>query len=199
MPSKPLTDWRHLSSDRLDEFENAHGAVSGGRKNRGRRYLTEQLNHAYLLAVAAHFQKYCRDLHTDATSSLMNTIGNRDVQQAFLFVMFQGRKLDVGNANSANITADFKRLGIARIFDDLEGLDRLNKKRKKRLDQLITWRNAIGHQDFVFTPQELAELQTTKPTLAWVRSWRSTLDQLAGDLDEVVAAYVGRVVGARPW
>ena len=199
MPSQPLTDCRNLSRQKLDEFENAHAAVSGGRKNRGRRYLTEQLNHAYLVAVAAHFQKFCRDLHTEATNHMANTITNRDVQQVFLFVMRQGRKLDVGNASSANITGDFKRLGIGRIFDEVERLNALNKRRKTRLDQMITWRNAIGHQDFRFTPQALAELQPTKPTLGWVRTWRSSLDQLASDLDEVVAAYVGRVVGIRPW
>lgn len=198
MPSKPLTDWRALSRDRLDEFENAHAAVSGGRRNRGRRYLTEQLNHAYLVALAAHFQKYCRDLHTEATNHLANTIANRAVQQAFLIVMSQGRKLDVGNANTANITGDFKRMGIG-VFDELERLDRLNKTRKRRLNQLIAWRNAIGHQDFAFTPQELAELQSTKPALHWVRRWRRSLDQLAGGLDEVVAAHLGRIVGTRPW
>lgn len=199
MPSKPLMAWRQLSRSRLDEFENAHGAVSSGRKNRGRRYFTEQLNHAYLVAVAAHFQKYCRDLHTEATNHLANAIANRAVQQAFLSVMIQGRKLDVGNANSANITGDFKRLGLGRIFDELEQRNGLNRRRKRRLDQLVTWRNAIGHQDFLFTPQALAELQDTKPTLVWVRRWRSALDQLAGELDEVVAAHVGRVVGAHPW
>lgn len=199
MASKPLTDWRHLSRDRLDEFENAHGAVSGGRKNRGRRYLTEQLNHAYLVALAAHFQKFCRDLHTEATNHLANTIANRGVQQAFLIVMIQGRKLDVGNANSANITADFNRIGMVRIFDELEQFNRLNKTRQRRLDQLVTWRNAIGHQDFLFTPPVLARLQGTKPTLVWVRTWRSALDQLAGDLDEVVVAHLGRVVGVHPW
>lgn len=199
MPSKPFTHWRNESKRKLDEFENAHGAVSGGRKNRGRRYLTEQLNHAYLVAVAAHFQKFCRDLHAEATSHLMNTIANRDVQKVFLSVMTQGRKLDVGNANSANITSDFKRLGIGRVFDEMEQLNGRNKIRKRRLDQMVTWRNAIGHQDFVFSPQELADLQDTKPTLIWVRKWRRYLDQLAGDLDEVVAAHVGRVVGARPW
>lgn len=107
--------------------------------------------------------------------------------------------VDVGNANSANITGDFKRLGIGRVFDEMEQLNGLNKMRKRRLDQMVTWRNAIGHQDFVFTPQELADLQDTEPTLVWVRKWRRYLNQLAGDLDEVVVAHIGRVVGARPW
>lgn len=94
MPSQSLARWRDESKKKLDEFENAHHAVSGGRSNRGRRYLTEQLNHAYLVVLAAHFQKVCRDLHTEATSHLMNAVVNRDLRQVFLSAMTQSRKLD---------------------------------------------------------------------------------------------------------
>ncbi|MCC6334315.1 MAG: hypothetical protein IT380_10050 [Myxococcales bacterium] len=199
MPSTALTHWQNDSAHKLDELENAHGAVSGRRTGRGRRYLTEQLNHAYLVALAAQFQKFCRDLHTEATNHLMNTIGNQDVRQVFLSIMTQGRKLDSGNANSPNITSDYKRLGIVKVFDELKQLNALNEARKKRLDQLVTWRNAIGHQDFVFTPDELGMLENTKPNLAWVRRWRRILNELAKGLDEVLAAHIGRVVGTRPW
>lgn len=130
MASQALTSWRNESRARLDEFENAHVAVSGVRRNRGRRYLTEQLNHGYLAAVAAHFQKFCRDLHTEATNHLMSTIGNQDVRQAFLSLMTQGRKLDSGNASSPNIISDFKRLGLAQVFDALTQHDAVNGSRR---------------------------------------------------------------------
>jgi hypothetical protein len=128
----------------------------------------------------------------------MNTISNRDVQQACLSVMTQGRKLDAGNANSSNITNDFKRLGLVKIFDEANRLDYRNEDRKKQLDQVITWRNAIGHQDFVFSQQELVDIQGTRVTLAWVRKWRKNIDQLAEALDLVVAEHVARVVGMSP-
>lgn len=192
MPSTALQCWQTSSTHKLDEFENAHRAVTGGRTGRGRRYLTEQLNHAYLVALAAQFQKLCRDLHSEATNHLLQPIDNQDVRQACLSVMTQGRKLDSGNANSANITNDFKRLGIMNVFDDLVSLDSRNGARKKQLDHLIDWRNAISHQNFT-------RLKAGSVNFGQVRRWRRTLDDLSSALDQVVAAHLGRVVGTRPW
>ena len=49
--SKELEGWRTSSRSKLDELLKAHHEVGGG--GRGRRYATEQINHAYLVAVSA--------------------------------------------------------------------------------------------------------------------------------------------------
>lgn len=67
MPSRALAEWRGRRSDELDELLAAHAAVGG--TGRGRRYATEQVNRAYALAVAAQFQGFCRDLHSEAVRS----------------------------------------------------------------------------------------------------------------------------------
>lgn len=79
MPSKALQHWKSQSQAELDEFVRAHTALGG--EGRGRRYFTRQLNHAYLVAVAAQFQRFCRDLHTEAA---MRVAGNAIVHQNFV-------------------------------------------------------------------------------------------------------------------
>lgn len=50
------------ASGALDELEHAHRAVGGSRP--GRRFLTQQLNYAYVTLLAARFQGFARALHT---------------------------------------------------------------------------------------------------------------------------------------
>src|SRR5258708_2119091 len=57
MPSRALVRWRTDQKAKLDELEAVHRAVGG--TGPGRRYLT-QLNHAYLVMLAAQWQDFCR-------------------------------------------------------------------------------------------------------------------------------------------
>lgn len=198
MPSKALAHWQATSRLKLDEFENAHISVSGG-GGRGRRYATEQLNHAYLVGVAAQFQRFCRDLHSEASQHLAAVVAmNRDVQTIFLSALTTGRKLDAGNAHPSSLGSDFKRLGI-RLNEELHAASRLNRRRLLRLEQLNVWRNAIAHQDFNFSIEEQNLIRGTQPQLRFVRTWRHGCNELAEQLDSVVGAYVSRVVGTPPW
>src|SRR3990172_3380185 len=72
MPSKALDYWKTTSQLQLNEFEDVHKKVGG--TGRGRRYLTEQLNRSYLVAVSAQFQRFCRDLHTEAAQRIVDTV-----------------------------------------------------------------------------------------------------------------------------
>ena len=75
MPSKALGYWEKESASELDELENAHVKVGG--KGPGRKYLTRQINHAYLVAKAARFQRFCRDLHSEAAQRLSDAVEPR--------------------------------------------------------------------------------------------------------------------------
>lgn len=197
MPSKALEHWKTTSQQELDEFVNAHRAVGG--EGRGRRYFTRQLNHAYLVAVAAQFQRFCRDLHTEAAQRVAGAVAQVDISKALARLLVENRKLDTGNAHDGTLGPDFDRLGFS-FLAELNAADPQNAERRRRLEQLNVWRNAVVHQSFVLKPHHQALVQGTNPDhVVHVRGWRRSCDELAVEFDRVVRAYVSQVVGAPPW
>lgn len=67
--SAALDEWREGSADVFDEIEQMHRGVESAVL--GRRVVTEQLNYAYAMLITAHFQRYCRALHTEVTQALV--------------------------------------------------------------------------------------------------------------------------------
>lgn len=192
MPSRALKTWRIEAKAALDEIEGAHAAVEG--TGRGRRYATHQINQAYAVLLASRFQKFCRDLHTEAADVLID-----DIEPIFLKGVISrqftwGRKLDRGNANPANIGSDFSRLGFD-FWSAVQSHNRWNSRRKEHLEKLNAWRNAIAHQDF--DPIRLGGHATVQ--LRHVQQWRKACDGLAASFDVVVASYLESLVGRRPW
>jgi hypothetical protein len=195
MPSRALTVWRTDSADKLDELVAAHARVGG--TARGRRYATEQLNGSLVVQVAAHFQLFCRNLHTEAAQVLVAAAppGYRSM----LRVAFTNRRgLDRGNASPETIGADFARFDLD-IWAAARTSASQTTTRRTRLEQLTTWRNAIAHQDFVFSAQQQALLSGTSLTLAWAKRWRSSCLGLALTFDKITADHVRATTGRRPW
>ncbi len=192
MPSLSLKKWNEVRVPALDEIENAHRQVGGS--GRGRRYATEQINHAYAVLLSSQFQGFCRDLHSECAAYLVSGVALPDLRSILTSEFVFNRKLDSGNPNPGNIGADFSRLGVA-FWPDVKLLDRRNEPRLKLLDELNAWRNAIAHQDF--DPAKLGG--TTVLVLATVRSWRRACTSLAPAFDTVIANHINRIVGIRPW
>lgn len=94
MPSRALAEWKGRRSDELDQLLAAHAAVGG--TGRGRRYATEQVNRAYALAVAAQFQGFCRDLHSEAVEELVAVTQPPQVAVQLRVLLTSGRQLDRG-------------------------------------------------------------------------------------------------------
>src|SRR5271156_4930617 len=69
MPSHSLRWWSGQRSDALDEIANAHAQVGG--TERGRRFATQQINHAYATLLSSQFQGFCRDLHSECVGHLV--------------------------------------------------------------------------------------------------------------------------------
>jgi hypothetical protein len=65
MTSVALNAWRSTRAGRLDRLRSAHTAIGGS--GRGRRWVTEELNHALVLRLAAEFQGFARDLHEESS------------------------------------------------------------------------------------------------------------------------------------
>jgi hypothetical protein len=192
VPSKSFEVWRTIRANALDEIISAHQAVGG--TGPGRRFATQQINHAYAMLLSSQFQGFCRDLHTECIWHLVRTVTPASLA-GILDVEFNwGRKLDKGNPNPGNIGADFNRLGI-QFWDEVVKLDPKNTARKAALELLNEWRNAIAHQDF--DPVKLGGSSTLH--FARVNSWRRSCHELANAFDEVMRQRLTRIVGTSPW
>jgi hypothetical protein len=105
-----------------------------------------------------------------------------------------GRSLDRGNPQAGGIGSDFGRFALS-FWEEVYNLHALNERRKELLDELVTWRNAIAHNDFdpaVFGPHPVLHL-------AEVRTWRSALNSLCRSFDIVMRSHLNGMLGADPW
>ena len=191
MPSSSLQQWRQTRRTQLDEIVQAHRAVGG--MGRGRRYATEQVNHAYAVLLSSHFQGFCRDLHTECVDHIVQKVPAA-LQNVIRGELVRDRTLDRGNPNPGSIGADFARLGLP-IWDKVKAIDRRNDARRQLLEELNNWRNAIGHQDF--DPTKLGGRTTLR--LQEVNAWRQACDQLARAFDKVIRTHLKALMGSPPW
>ncbi len=67
--SAALGEWRAACREVFDEIELVQAGV--GRTAGIGRGLTAQINYAYVMLIAAHFQRYCRALHREAAEVLV--------------------------------------------------------------------------------------------------------------------------------
>jgi hypothetical protein len=192
MPSTALKQWRTIRAGALDELEQAHASVGGS--GPGRRYATQQINHAYAVLLSSHFQGYCRDLHTECVEHMVLQLSAPAWHAVVLTEFTLHRKLDSGNPNPGNPGADFLRLGIE-LWDELRAADQRNLHRRRLLQELNEWRNAIAHQNF--DPRRLGGRITLH--LTDVRRWRGACNYLADAMDTLMHAYLCQVTGVPPW
>jgi hypothetical protein len=193
MPSTSYRRWRTIQAKALDEIERAHAAVEGTK--RGRRYATRQINQAYAVLLAAQFQRYCRDLHSECVDYLVASVAPHPSLQNILEKEFTGhRQLDRGNAQSSSLGADFGRLGLE-FWTEANALDPRNAASQALLDALNNWRNAIAHQSF--DPARLGGI--TMLRLGHVRRYRIACNRLARAFDEVMHRHLKTLTGNSPW
>lgn len=193
MPSQSYRVWLTTRASELDEIEAAHASVGG--TGRGRRYATQQINHAYAVLVASQFQGFCRDLHTESVARLMTFINPPALVRHLVQAGFtQGRQLDSKNAQPSSLGADFGLLGI-KFWDRVKAHHGRNEARRVELERLNKWRNAIAHQNF----SEVNPHSSSGLTLAEVRRWRSTCGRLARSFDEVMRVHLQSLIGSSPW
>jgi hypothetical protein len=192
--SAALIAWTSGAAISLDEVVAAHQKLGGTKP--GRRALTE-INYAYATRLAAHFQGYARALHSQASAAIAAGIADENLRIVVQTQLTQGRLLDKGNANAANIGADFGRFGF-KVWDKVTE-DRVpNADRKRKLDELLEWRNGIAHDDLARRHAD-GTLVPPRMTMAACRAWRRALDNLAPSFDRVVAEQVENLGRPRPW
>lgn len=191
MPSHSLIRWNNERSAALDEIENAHVMVGGS--ERGRRIATQQINYSYAALLSSHFQGFCRDLHSECVDHIVALVPEH--LQGFMHdEFFWNRSLDRGNPHPGAIGSDFSRLGME-IWDGVYGIDVRNERRRELLEELITWRNAIAHQDFSSVARDgIPRLQ-----LATVRAWRRALNSLVRSFEAAAYNYLRSLASTVSW
>ncbi|MEO0321312.1 MAG: HEPN domain-containing protein, partial [Myxococcota bacterium] len=192
MHSKAHEAWFGSRKAELNRLELAHAALGGS--GPGRRHTTQQVNQAYTVLLSSYFQAYCRDVHSTASAFLAKSARPTSLSPIMQVELTRGRKLDRGNPNPDNLESDFKRLGLA-LWATLDAEDTKSSRRKAKLDELMSWRNAIAHQDF--TKAKLKGRSTIR--LREVRGWRSACNGLVRTMDLVVGSHVRGLVGRSPW
>ncbi|MHB8878630.1 MAG: hypothetical protein ACYC8T_33440 [Myxococcaceae bacterium] len=198
MASRALAKWQTVRQQELDQFLAAHARVGGNRP--GRRYATEQLNYAYLAAVAAQFQGFCRDLHSEAVGALAAAAPK--VSTIIVASLTKNRKLDQGNAHEGTIAEDFARVGIEDFWDRVaaRGGRAFTKARRRRLEQMNMWRNAIAHNNFEQNQTRVDKLDgQLRPRLIEGARCRDACRRLAVQMEAAVSSFLARVVGSPPW
>lgn len=159
----------------------------------GRPYTTLHINHAYVVLLSSHFQRFCRDLHTEAIFHLWkhDTSPRRDILK---FNLQLHRQLDSRNPSPSAIGADFNRFDLS--FWDLvkQNAPALGARRQALLEDLNRWRNAIAHQDF-----SSHGLHPAGPLLRLIRQWRAACNALASRFDFVLRHHLATMTGVSPW
>lgn len=193
--SRSLEAWRGESCAVFDEIELVHGKVEG--TGVGRRVLTQQVNFAYAALLTAHFQRYCRSVHSEASQIIVATVSDEALAGVLEGLLTENRALDKGNPTPGNLGSDFHRFGFA-FWKSVEEDDKRNVKRKMRLGQLCEWRNGIAHGDI---PRKLAEekLVPDRVTLDTCKEWRRALNALAASIDKVMATQCENLGCPKPW
>lgn len=191
MTSASLRGWASTRAAQLDQVEAAHRAVGGSA--RGRRWATEQVNHAYVVLLSSQFQGFCRDLHSECVDCFARTLAPARLGAVVRIEFLFARRLDRGNPVPSNIGADFNRLGID-FWRQVSRIDSRNVERRRRLEHLGDWRNAIAHQDF-----DRSRLVPARIRLPTIQSWRRNCAALAGAFDRTMRHYLRSITEIDPW
>lgn len=178
-----LRVWRTDASAAFDEIENTHKAAGGTRP--GRPFLTQQLNYAYTMLLAARFQGFARALQVQTAEAIALGAHNATYTELLRENLTSNRALERHNAQPNSIAEDFARFGID-IWTAVDRQRKGNDERRKKLWALITWRNAIAHDD-IETKRAKGALEPVTISLGTCRDWRSALNVLATSLDKVAA------------
>ena len=197
MASGAYQAWTTYREHRIAELLDAHAEMGG--TGRGRRWRTGQVNWALTVRLTGEFQGFSRDLHDEASDVYSSRVasGNPALGAMLASLLKSDRQLDKRNPTPEALAYDFDRFGFE-LWPTLRAMDATNEGRERKLKALVEARNAISHDDTA----KLARLkQDGYPiTLTTIRSWRSSLGELARQMDRAVAAQIVAVVGGvSPW
>jgi hypothetical protein len=160
----------------------------------------QQADMMLVTKMATEFQGFARHLHDNAIDFLATSAASRDPRLANVIQLglSRDRALDKNNAGSDTLTRDFSRIGLIFWPAILVQEPQFGPGWQADLAKLIEMRNAIAHDN----KAKLLQLATGGFALTrnLTRRWHQSLDLLAASMDDVVASYLGALLGVpRPW
>lgn len=191
MASGALTEWNGPRRRRIDliwDFRNKAPLP----------WQERQADMLLVTRMAAEFQGFARDLHDEAAGFLAfaATSGNQGVASVLRVGIAAGRELNSRNATSSTLAADFGRIGMI-FWQAIRAQDPVSGPVwETDLGNLVKMRNAIAHDDRA----QILKLEQRGFRLerALTKRWHSSLDLLAASMDDVVASYLGALLGVPP-
>jgi hypothetical protein len=187
MPSASLLNWQTVRLASLGHID-AQCAASIAAVPLNAALVDENLR-GYVLLLSAHFQGFCRDLHTECAQIIVSRVRRPALEVLFQAQFSVRRHLDQGNPHFGNIVKDFNRFGFAakQTLNAVPGI----VARKRDLHNLNAWRNAAAHQNAVLPRGPLS--------LPMIRSWRGSCDSLARSLDTIMYNQLRLRLRRAPW
>ena len=187
MPSASLLRWQNDRLPNLSEID-AQCAASLALSPPNPRLAEENLR-GYVVLLSAHFQGFCRDLHTEAAQVIASKV------RSSLQTLIQGqccvqRALDHGNPTVENIARDFDRFSFN--LKAALAVDPANYHRLQHLADLNKWRNVAAHHVPIHPPG-------VPLTLVALQTWRLTVHELAVVLDGIMYNQLRQLLRCKPW
>jgi hypothetical protein len=197
MASASFTTWSAARADRIKRLRAAHEAFGG--TGPGRRWVTDELNHALILRLASEFQGFARDLHDEAGLFVARSLapGNQQLQDSLRIPYTLHRKMNQGNADPGTLGNDFGLFGMV-LWGALQARYPAHATGwNHKLSALNMARNGIAHDDSA----KITRVQSGgwPLTLRSVDRWKSSLDGLARGMDRVVGGHLKLMYGTSPW
>jgi len=197
MPSVSLNTWTTVRAQRIKRLRAAHEAFGG--TGPGRRWVTDELNHALILRLASEFQGFARDLHDECGLFIARCLapGNQQLQDSLRIPYTLHRKMNQGNADPGTLGNDFGLFGMV-LWADLQARYPTHAGAwNQKLLALNMARNGIAHDDGT----KIARVQANgwPLTLRSVDRWKSSLDGLARGIDRAVGGHLKLMYGTTPW
>jgi hypothetical protein len=152
-----------------------------------------------VVKMASEFQGFARDLHDQAVEFLAASItSNQTLENTLRVAMTADRALNRNNAGSDTLTKDFARIGLL-LWSTINSQNpQQGSTLQEQLKKLIEMRNAIAHDN----EAQIIRLEAGGFPLqrATTQQWQASLDTLTAIMDDVVASYLGALLGvSRPW
>jgi hypothetical protein len=196
MTSPALDAWRSSRLVRLDRMLAAHPDSACSPTDPA---LAREWSEALVLRLAAEFQGFCRDLHDNVITVLLDEITpyNEELSVRLANGLIVGRGLDRRSADPKTIGDDFERVGpdlwaslAARRPDAVPGW-------REGLNLLHRARNGVAHDDRAALA--LVEAAGWPVRLTTVRRWRSLLDEIATAMDHEMILDTSELMGKNLW
>lgn len=190
-----LETWRTTRRGLLDNLVEARESVR--KKHPPPDTVVDTIDHSLFPALAAEFQGYSRDLHSEVVTAIVDDADWRSGQlkKVTSATMLATRGLDRKNPTPNVIDSDFRPLGIS-VWNRIQAMYPDDYKNwREALETLIRVRNAISHseQDRI---NEFVETGTLNFSY-W--SWtRKMLSELAVAMNTAVRTYLSENIVPRP-